>query len=255
MQVKQRKFQPKWYLFAGILFCGAFLKFFCPGYSFSGMFLMSISLLIPIQHLSTLVSDQNWRKGLLMFELFFVVCLILAMSITGVMIVRSSHGTSNPDAGYLVVLGAGVNGYQPSRSLQERIDGAAVYLAEHPDAIAIVSGGQGDGENITEAQCMFQELTHAGIAPERIWLEPLATSTLENIQFSLDVIEQHTGTRPEKIAIVSSEYHLHRAGMFARSLGIEPELIPATTSMIPLRYNYYLREIFAVWYYSILGGY
>ena len=168
--------------------------------------------------------------------------------------VRSSRGAEEPDSEYLVVLGAGVNGTTPSRSLRERLDAAYAYLLEHPDSLAIVSGGQGDGEDITEAQCMYHYLTDKGIDPERVWMESEATSTLENLQYSLNLIEENIGTRPGKIAIVSSEYHLHRAGLFAGWLDIEAELVPARTAIPPLRWNYYLREIFAVWYYSLFGG-
>ena len=152
------------------------------------------------------------------------------------------------------MLGAGVNGTAPSLSLRERMDAALAYLTEHPEAVAIVSGGQGAGEDITEAQCMYDYLTAKGISPDRIWMEPKATNTLENLRFSLDLIQERHNIRPEKIAIVSSEYHLHRAKLFAGWLELEPELIPAKTVVFPLRWNYYLREVFAVWYYSLFGG-
>lgn len=187
-------------------------------------------------------------------ELVLIVSFATAMGITACSIIHSGSGTPAPDADYLIVLGAGVNGTAPSRSLQERLDAAAVYLTEHPDSIAIISGGQGDGENITEAQCMFQVLTASGISPSRIWMEPNATSTAENLQFSLECIQDRTGSIPRKVAIVSSEYHLHRARILASRLGVSCDLIPAKTTSVPLRINYYLREIFAVWYYTLLGG-
>ena len=101
---------------------------------------------------------------------------------------------------------------------------------------------------------MYEKLVELGIDPDRIWMEDKATSTWENLNFSLDLIEEKTGLRPETVAIVSSEYHLHRAGMFARQLGMEAELVRAETDIAPLRWNYFLREIVAVWYYIILGG-
>ncbi len=250
----RKKLHPKWYAFLILAAIGLILLFFFSGYRFSGLFIVSASMLIPIWHVTCLISDINLKKGMLMLESFFCILLLIAMAITGAYIIRSAHGTKNPDAKYLVVLGAGVNGDVPSLSLQDRIDQAIVYLNEHPDAVAIVSGGQGEGENITEAQCMYQVMVASGIDPERVWMEPNATNTLENIRYSMDVIEEHQGTRPEKIAIVSSEYHLHRAAMFARQLDLDAELVPAATSILPLRWNYYLREIFAVWYYAILGG-
>jgi uncharacterized SAM-binding protein YcdF (DUF218 family) len=183
-----------------------------------------------------------------------LILFFTAVSITGIIIVSSARGTEHPDSEYLVVLGAGVNGTVPSRSLRERLDGAYDYLIRYPENIAIVSGGQGSGEDITEAQCMYDYLLGRGISPDRIWMEPKATNTLENLRFSLDVIEEKTGSRPSRIAIVSSEYHLHRAGIFARWLELDADLVPAKTVVPPLRWNYYLREVFAVWYYSLFGG-
>ncbi len=251
-----RQFQKtlQWSVFTLLLAMGVILCYFCPGYKFSGVFLIAASSWIPFHRLLTIIPHRKWRRGLYMLEVVILSVFLAAMVITGITIVHSSRGTEHPEAEYLIVLGAGVNGDIPSRSLQERLDRAVAYLNSHPDAIAIVSGGQGDGENISEAQCMYQVLTNSGISSERIWTEPHATSTLENLTYSLDVIKAHTGTLPETVAIVSSEYHLHRAAMFARRLGIEAELVPAVTSALPLRLNYYLREIFAVWYYSFLGG-
>ena len=101
---------------------------------------------------------------------------------------------------------------------------------------------------------MFNDLTARGIEESRIWMEDKATNTRENIRFSLDLIEEKTGLRPEQIGLVSSEYHLYRAGLLARAENITSYGIPARTSWVTLRINYFLREIVAVWYYTLLGG-
>ena len=155
---------------------------------------------------------------------------------------------------YILVLGAKVNGTAPSLSLSERIDTAYAYLTEHPNVIAILTGGQGPDEGISEAQCMFNLLTARGIDPQRLWLEDKATSTWENLVFSANLIESKTGIRPEKLGIVSSEYHLYRAGLFAGDCGIDAVSIPAKTSWFTIRLNYFLREAAGVWHYLILGG-
>ncbi len=237
-----KRIKPKWILCALLSALGLFLIFCLVGYRFGGLFLLILAALVPVYHFLR----QDFLRRVLTALLFLA---FVAMSITGGVIARSAAGTPNPQADYLIVLGAGVNGTRPSLSLWERIEAAYDYLVTYPDAVAIVSGGQGSGEDITEAQCMYNELTALGIAPERILLEEQATTTLENLRFSLNLMEPGAS-----VAIVSSEYHLHRAGMFAQSLGLEPKLVPAHTSYPVLRTNYYLREIFAVWYYSIFGG-
>lgn len=182
-----------------------------------------------------------------------LLCLILlAMAVTEGFIVSASKGTRDNDSPYLLVLGAGVDGKVPSLSLTERLAAAITYLNTHQDAVCIVSGGQGSGEEITEAECMFDWLTQHGIAPERIILEEHASSTAENLAFSLELLEKR-GADASTLAVVSSEYHLFRAELMGKRLGIQVLGVPARTSLPLLRLNYYFREIFGVWYFLIFG--
>lgn len=256
MKRKKKKLAAKWKWFACITILGLIVLLFCPGYDMTGLALLGVGALIPVyQGIGLLYPHhRTLSKGLHMALTLFLAIFFAAVAITWGIIAHSARGTDQPESEYLVVLGAGVNGTVPSRSLRERLDAAHTYLIEHPDAVAVVSGGQGPGEEITEAQCMYDYLTSHGIDPNRIWMEDAATNTLENLRFSLDIIEGRHGIRPGKVAIVSSEYHLHRSGIFARWLDLEAELIPAKTGIFLLRWNYYLREVFAVWYYSLFGG-
>ncbi len=230
------------------------IAWFFPGYRFSSFFLMCLAALFPVYHFLGRFQTVSFWKGVKHILTVFLILLSAAMAITLGFLLRSAHGTSAPDSSFVIVLGAGVNGSSPSRSLRERLDAAKSYLEAHPDSIAVVSGGQGEYEDISEAQCMFNYLTAHGISPERIWMEDRAENTLQNLQFSMELIEKHTNVRPNKVAVISSEYHLYRANLFARWLNLDTDLIPARTERLPLRWNYYLREIFAVWYYSIFGG-
>ena len=194
----------------------------------------------------------------LTMNLFRILCVVLvlgsiAAAITAGFIVKAAHPGSQPACDYIVVLGAGVRGTVPSLSLSERIRAAYDYLSANPNTTAILSGGQGPGEEITEAACMYRELTEMGIDGSRLLLEETSTSTIENLQFSMDILEEKTGQRPHRIGIVSSEYHIFRAILFAKRLGLESYGIPAKTTWFALRLNYYLREIVAVWKYFVLG--
>jgi uncharacterized SAM-binding protein YcdF (DUF218 family) len=179
---------------------------------------------------------------------------ILVVGITEILVIKASFGTPHEEVEYLLVLGAKVRVTGPSASLWDRIYAAEEYLKAHPDTIAIVSGGQGDDEPWPEASVMYTELVYLGIEPERIWIEDKATSTWENMQFTLDLIERKTGSRPEKLGVVSSEYHLFRAGLFADACGVEAVGIPARTSRISQMVNHFMREVAGVWHYLLLGG-
>ena len=161
---------------------------------------------------------------------------------------RGSHysggaGDFPNDADYLVVLGAGVNGRTPSLSLLNRLTAAEAWLQDNPNGKAILSGGQGPGEDISEAGAMYQWLTEHGIAAERLYKEETSATTRENFQYSAELLRQLNGGKlPEKVAVLSSEYHLYRAKYLARQAGLEPLGVPAKTTLPVLRLNYFLRE-------------
>lgn len=215
------------------------------GYAFSALTCTGIAAALLLYEL---FSRRGWRK--MKYALVIFLCLGTACFIVlEVPVVRASGGEPEYDAEYLIVLGAGVRGDTPSLSLRNRLDAALEYMQEHPDCTAIVSGGQGQGENVSEAQAMFDYLTDRGIAPERILQEAASTSTMENLSLSFELLRSF-GTQPEsaEIAVVSSEYHLYRAQYLARTMGVEVHGVAACTSNIALRANYFIREAFAVLY-------
>ena len=237
---------------AATLVALAFGLMIIPGFQFSIVLCFAFAaLLVLVSFLLKFPSATN----LLLLKLICLVLVlgILAAAVTAGFILSVAHPDPQPACQYIIVLGAGVRGTVPSLSLSERIQAAYGYLTANPNTVAILSGGQGPGEEITEAACMHRELTNMGVDPSRLLLEERSTSTIENLRFSLDVAEAATGNRPVKIGIVSSEYHLFRAGLFAKRLGLESFGVPAKTTWIALRINYYLREIAAVWKYLVLG--
>lgn len=233
-----------------------FLKFCVPGYSFSALVCICLIGLILFYTFMPMVG--------LKFPVFakyatriFTVCLVIGLLVVGIteaVIIHASFGDPKEKVEYMVVLGAKVNANGPSVSLWDRVCGAYEYLEEHPDVIAIVSGGQGTDEPITEAECMYRELVMLGIDPRRIWREEEATSTWENLNFTLDLIEEKTGVRPQKLGVLSSEYHLFRASLFAKKCGVEFVGIPAQTSRMSQKINHFMREVAGVWHYILLGG-
>ena len=246
---------PVWLFSLALILLGIFFCNFVHGHSFLGLICFLLAGIILCNHLLRLLQRQFPFARLLRlgFNSFLILGILVSLCTLGV-ILRASLGATTTEESYIVVLGAKVNGIEPSLSLSDRIDAAEAYLKEHPDAIAILSGGQGPDEGISEALCMFRKLTDRGIQPERLWLEDKATSTWENLNFSLDLIEEKTGNRPESIGLISSEYHLFRAGLFARDCGVTAVGIPAKTQWLSLRINYFLREVAGVWHYIILGG-
>lgn len=244
-----------WILAALLTVLGIAIWLF-PAYRFSAYLTFGLALTVVAFQLLRLLGRYRQRtaKILKTMLIIFLCILLVAGSVTGFLIAKSSQGSSDDACFYLIVLGAGVNGTEPSLSLLDRLTAAKAYLDTHPETICVVTGGQGPGEQISEAACMANWLTEHGIAEERIILEEQATSTQENLSYSLALIQERTGTRPERAAIISSEYHLFRAGLMAKKEGLNPIGVPAATHRTSLKINYFLREIVAVWYYLIFGG-
>ncbi len=245
----------RWILPAALAVLGVFLYANLPT-NFLGLVCFALAALISLYFGISILSRRHLMAGKLLYSILTgLLCLgLLAVSVTGAYVARDARGGAGEACPYIIVLGAKVNGTEPSRILQARIDAAYAYLTEHPDAIAVLSGGQGADEGISEAECMFQQLTDMGIPAQRLWLEEASTSTWENIEFSLALIEEKTGSRPALVGLVTSEFHLLRAGLFARDLGAQAVGIPAETDNVLHLCNYFLREIAGVWHYFILGG-
>ena len=226
------------------------------GYDFSALVAMCLMGLILFYNIMPLIGKlfPNFAKGVTRIFTVLLCLGLLVVAGTEFLIIRASFGSPDQEVPYIVVLGAKVRPDGPSVSLQNRIDGAYDYLTRYPDAIAIVSGGQGPDEPMTEAQCMYDRLVAQGISPDRVWMEDKASSTWENIQFTLNLIEDKTGTRPTKLGVLSSEYHLFRASLFTKSCGAEFVGIPAHTTRPSQMINHFMREVAGVWHYILLGG-
>lgn len=157
-------------------------------------------------------------------------------------IIYAANKRPKAGAEYLIVLGAGVNGTVPSQTLKNRINAAIDYLKENQDTLVIASGGQGTGEDVSEAEVIKDYLLLGGIAPEQIILEDKSTSTVENIEFSKEFIED----KDSSVVLVTSDFHIMRATKIAKMQGFtNVSGCPAAPGYFT-KLNNYVREFFAV---------
>ena len=171
----------------------------------------------------------------------FAIVLTVVLLIPAGLIISGMDGKGTPGGEVLIVLGTTVNGTEPSPMLKQRLDAALEYLNTWPEAKCIVTGGKGDAENLSEAQCMYNYLTAAGIDASRITMEDQATSTVENLQHVRVMLDTNT------VDILSSDFHLYRAGLIARDAGFTPTLIPAKTTPLSLLAPWFFREAFVLY--------
>lgn len=166
--------------------------------------------------------------------------LILFLLMEGLILSKMNEkGEENLD--YVIVLGAQVRGDAPSKALFRRIKKAEEYLKENPGTIAVLSGGKGNGENISEAQAMYDCLVDAGIEEERLLMEDKSTSTVENLEFSGKLIGKGA-----KTGIISQNFHIYRALKLAQHQGYTDVCGIAAGSEPLYQPHFMVREAFAI---------
>ena len=208
--------------------------------------IVSVSFKAFFRKLGPLGKPKPWvlkvRQGVIFLALSGLISFVV---IEGV-IISNSRPDPVIEADHLIILGAGLNGDQLSWTLWERMQKGLDYLEEHPDVNVVLSGGQGPGETISEAEGMRRFLVEHGISNERILKEDRSTSTMENFRYSKEILVQQPGFQNSgNVAVITNDFHIFRSKILARRNGLIPVGIPSPTPwyLVP---NVYLREYFAV---------
>lgn len=149
-----------------------------------------------------------------------------------------------------IVLGCSVKGDKPSPMLQKRINAAYDYLIKNPQAQCILSGGKGNGENLSEAEAMFNSLKEKGIPEDRMLLEDKSTSTSENLEFSKNIIEKES--LGDEVVIITTDFHQYRASLIAKDNGLISYAVSAKSGTFSLP-TFLVREWFTLLGYLVLG--
>ncbi|RPF48012.1 uncharacterized SAM-binding protein YcdF (DUF218 family) [Hydrogenoanaerobacterium saccharovorans] len=150
----------------------------------------------------------------------------------------SPPAVANPPETVLI-LGAKIKGDQPSLMLSRRLTAAADYLHSNPHAVAVVSGGLGEGQTYTESAVMKQYLIQQGVEAKRIYEENASGNTSQNLKLCAKVIVQNN--LDTNVVICTDGFHQFRASLFAKRNGLSPSAISSNTpwGLVPM---YYVRE-------------
>ena len=182
--------------------------------------------------------------------LFFCGCAVFA----GLLAFVAVSGYSDPakhDEKAVIVLGAGLRGTQVSNVLERRLTAAYAYYLQNPNAVIVVTGGQGPGEDIPEARAMKAWLVQRGVPAEQILEEDQSTSTEENLRFARAILEAHGLAADAPVAYVTNAFHCYRAGKYAALVGFsDARAVPASIGASSVL-SCYLREVMAVLYYWV----
>lgn len=189
----------------------------------------------------------KWLR--IVVSVLFLTGVILFCTVEG-MILTKYNAKPQPEADYVIILGAQWKPQGPSEVLRRRLDKAVEYLKDNPDTIVIVSGGQGSNEPITEAAGMRQYLVNAGISGEKILVEDQSTNTLENLVFSGRLLDKEN----DRIVIITNNFHMFRAMQIAKKQGYANVEGMSASAVAGLAPNNLLREFLGVVKDFVMGN-
>ena len=175
--------------------------------------------------------------GILLLGVLY--CLIVSF-----LMISAANKKPKEKPDVIIILGCKVRGTEPSLMLSCRIQAGYEAALQYPDAKIIVSGGKGDNEDISEAQCMAYELLRMGIPGNRILMEDASVSTSENLRFSRKIMdEEQLGSN---VMLVTDGFHELRAQMLAKKEGLPGCTAASAKTPVYLLPTYWVREWFGI---------
>ena len=244
-----------WAFTAGFLLLTLWTSFCIGRVDFASKILLAAFVLSVIYTILAGKSERKrWAKRLcVVYEAFLGLSAAVLLAVTLLLnttAAKTAVSDDAPDAEYVILFGAGVHGETPSLILYNRTKTAYRYLEAHPASRAVLSGGMGNGESITEAEAMRRLLTGWGIAEDRLILEERATDTIENARYSAELVEDKNAS----VLAVSNTFHLRRCVGELEKAGFCH--ISTLSAPLPSRgtaVSMYIRETVATIYHFVFG--
>lgn len=252
-----------------LVYYGIICVYSGPGTSFAAVWIV-LAVCLAIMAAVVRFYDRFREKIPLRLEVSAVtVAAALFVIFAAVEAVMGFHFFSlrKESADYVIVLGAQVRGTELSRTLEYRLQKALAYAEVHPNTVLILSGGQGDDEDVSEASAMYEYLREHGVPEYQMIKEEQSHSTYENLVYSRAIINEREVKRrtwirdlmaasgylvpPDdevtiRVGIITSNFHVCRAKGIAKKLGIANVSGIAAKSDPVLFVHFCVRECFAI---------
>lgn len=194
------------------------------------------------------VLENIFAYGMLFYCVTF---MMLSVFILGAGALQTDVDDLSDDSVF-IVYGAGLKGDQPGVTLKKRLDTVCEYMNMLPESVCIMSGGQGADEVMAEALVMKNYLCEQGIEEDRIYIEDGSSSTLENIKYSIEIIDNE-GLNMEGIVSISNAFHIPRIELIFSRLNVESEFVLAPDPNPYSMFSVLVREYMSYTKLLILG--
>lgn len=132
----------------------------------------------------------------------------------GANIVREADALPSGEYDCILVLGAKVNGDEPSRMLKDRLDKAIELYRMELSPCILMSGDNGTKE-YDEVSVMKSYALREGIPEDAVMTDHAGFSTYESMYRAKEIFGA------KRILVITQEYHLYRALYIAERLGLE----------------------------------
>jgi uncharacterized SAM-binding protein YcdF (DUF218 family) len=190
-----------------------------------------------------LVAQPRWMAVAAVSVLLVAAYLAFVFTALLMYSVLYSRMKRRARADAVIVLGSGLLGDRVPPLLASRLDRAVVFWRRCPEALVVVSGGQGSDELRSEGAAMADYLAAAGLPVAQIVVEDRAATTDENLRYSVALLRERGFDG--RVLAVTNNYHVFRTAVLARRLGLRLDVIGARTAsyFVP---SAFLREFVAL---------
>ncbi|MFF7159099.1 ElyC/SanA/YdcF family protein [Streptomyces sp. NPDC008139] len=193
---------------------------------FALLALIALLITAVVMHTRALLVVAGTATVLAGYVVFLFLCFIVYGSLYGWLTVRRKTD-------YVVVLGSGlIGGTKVPPLLASRLDRARTVhhrlSSRGRRPVLLTSGGQGPDEKLPESHAMADYLVAQGFPADLIEREDRSTTTEENLRFSKSIMERNKADY--RCVVVTNNYHVLRAAVTARRLGVRGHVVGAPTA-------------------------
>ncbi|WP_240415537.1 YdcF family protein [Latilactobacillus sakei] len=216
---------------------------------FIGLGLIALFFVPMLANLLHVPEDLRIFIGTISTVFLLYIPLFFYLYLSSLIIYLFNRPRYNQD--YIIVLGSGlIDGQYVPPLLASRIERAMTFYHRQvkkgrPAPKLVFPGGQGGDEKLPESVAMQRYAIDHGIPVEQTLTEEKSVNTLQNMQFSKQIIEADTDKDKPRIIFSTNNYHTFRAGLFAKQAHLKADGIGAKTSKYFLP-NATIREFIAI---------